>query len=187
MRETPAWIIAQNLPGGGTSDLLIRMIIIAPDMYEKMVAKILETDADICSIGILMLDEQGKEIKTISPDFQMIEQDEILVAYAEHLRNSCISCYLWDKLYKFDLWKCVRFPDIGTTQDRAVMPYVLAAAKKLYVYQVLDAIIFQNGQAMHRQHFILVDLDMWKPAREIALFLQIKGYIGKVNRFYIMQ
>ena len=99
-------------------------------MYEKMVARITETGVDICSVGINMLNANGESIKTIIPDFGILESGEILRAYAEGLRNTRISCYLWDKLYKRDLWKCVRFPNIGTTQDRAVMPYILDTAKK---------------------------------------------------------
>ncbi len=115
---------------------------IARNMIERLVTELEKSNADVaCSNHFLV---EGHNC--IAKD--AIEKHEILTGEAaarESLIDKKVFTYVWDKLYKRELWKKVRFTNGRIFEDTIIIPQVLYSAdkvvlvpEKLYYYRFTE-------------------------------------------------
>jgi glycosyltransferase involved in cell wall biosynthesis len=98
----------------------------APAMLERLLRMCVENDCDIAQCGILK--GTAESIPTPAP-----QPVEVLTGH-EMLENfyTRASIYVWDKLYRREVWNDVRFP-VGsyTDEDQLVAHHLLGAARRI--------------------------------------------------------
>ena len=106
---------------------------VAPNYLSKLLHVLIEDDCDIsmCSSNRCYGDDgKGKRFDSgFSRDFVSGDIERILE------KSSFVP---WNKLYKKELWKNIRFPEGITYEDMATIPQVMYKAKKIgYTHEVL--------------------------------------------------
>lgn len=99
------------------------------DMYEKLLKCIIDYNADISVCGVVN-DHliMKKEFKYYNGIKVFSTSDEILDSYFKYpyLGDTC-----WNKLYKADLWENIRFPEIKSREDIAILYKIYFSCKKI--------------------------------------------------------
>lgn len=112
-----------------------------PDMYEKLLAALEKTGADISACNVL-LDSEGRQEPAHLRALEGTAEEIIAGFY----RTSAYMVSPWNKLYRCALWQDVRFP-VGITcgEDAMAAFQVLTRANKivqigdaLYIYRIRE-------------------------------------------------
>lgn len=102
---------------------------IAPDMYETLLRNLIKEDADISVCGIYQCfgENPGVAESDFNSELEVVTPYE---AISVALENSC-SYYLWNKLYKRELFSKIRFPVGKIYEDAFIMVRLLDCAKRI--------------------------------------------------------
>ena len=100
---------------------------IEPTFYELLLARMKDTDADICACNYWMETETSKQ-KSCLPE-TIYERKASIKALCE----SGISNYIWNKLYRKELFNTIRFPVGKTYEDFAIMHLILHQSQRVAV------------------------------------------------------
>ena len=98
------------------------------NMYEEMLRALLKNDCDISCCG-----RYYKKGDVITKS-RCLEQPRVMTvqeAIHELLINGCVEEAIWDKLYKKELWKDIRFPKNEVNEDLVVLPLVLSKSNRV--------------------------------------------------------
>ena len=100
------------------------------DMYINMLEDLKRTDSDIVKCG-RYIDSDGKisENRVLDSEKEY-NHDEILDCFFYHKDDFCSG--VWDKLYKAELFKGIRFPDGLNSEDYYIYGVIYNRANKLY-------------------------------------------------------
>lgn len=100
------------------------------DMYKIMIEDIKRTDADIVRCA-KYIDTDGKlQLQNKINKKKVYNKEEMLDSYFYHKDDFCSG--VWDKLYKAELFKEVRFPNGVNSEDYYVYAIIYNKARKLY-------------------------------------------------------
>ncbi len=96
---------------------------IAPDMFEILLNNLKQYDADISICGFYRLYEDGRCIKEKQSvqGVRLLDRDEALLHLLE---DKDMHSHVWNKLFKHDFWKDVRFP-VGRNLEDVATTYLL--------------------------------------------------------------
>lgn len=106
------------------------------DFLRILYQLIIKYDADISMCGYFYIDENGKEVRC-NPylDKTVILENSKLIE--NHLyddeKNNRINVNVWNKLYKRELWKNIRFPNGKIYEDISTLYLILDTAKRLVI------------------------------------------------------
>ena len=101
---------------------------IKKDMYQVLLENIIKYDCDIAICGVIN-DHifKKKEFKYYS-GIEVFENENIIKAY---YKTPYIGNMIWNKLYKAQLWNKIRFPEIRSREDIAILYKVYFSCKKI--------------------------------------------------------
>lgn len=97
------------------------------DMFEILHKNLIEFDADIAITNIIKVKKRQKVIEEGYNDIEIYNTTNIM----QMLLNNHITNYLYNKLYKMELWKDIRLPVDRILEDMDVMYRVLERANKV--------------------------------------------------------
>lgn len=100
---------------------------IEPDMYEYLLKNIIDHDADIAVCGRC---ERYRE-KTVNRCWQKTEVLDTESALRLLLENGQMQNFLWDKLWRRELFRNIYFPEGKTYEDIAIMHRLFERAEKI--------------------------------------------------------
>lgn len=83
------------------------------------------------------------------------ESQLVTTPYPDWLRRCGYNhCYVWNKLYRADLWKQVRFPIEEVFEDTAIMPSIIRSCHAIY-YSSRGCYhyFYREGSISHRWHY----------------------------------
>ncbi len=116
---------------------------IASNYIQELYTALIENNADIVECGATVFNEVTGESTQLLPRFSTQNNtEEIVTAFC---RNEGISDFLWNKLYKRDLFNGVYFSNLKCSEDFEVLCYILEKCSmvvsinaKLYYYMRND-------------------------------------------------
>lgn len=97
---------------------------VSPNMYQTMLKKALEEDADIVYCDILEEFEDGKQIFVSTTNYDRKDK------YMQVLDTPLMAAS-WSKLVKKDLFKGLKYPEGYNNEDVAITPLLFARSKKI--------------------------------------------------------
>ena len=100
---------------------------IEPDMFEVMLNAISSGDYDIAICGVKFRSYATGRIRSVSRTDKVLSGDADLLI-ERYLTGKCFSV-MWNKLYKAELFKKLRFPNIRSREDSYVLPELLGSSK----------------------------------------------------------
>ena len=100
---------------------------IEKDMYEEMIALAEDNDADIAICGWRKNHGFKQFEKSIIEGIKIYNTIELL---REYFSTDIIAPMVWNKIYRSYLWDNIRFPQINSKEDTAIMYKILEKAKK---------------------------------------------------------
>lgn len=101
---------------------------IEPDMYEHLLLGLLQAQVDISICGHWQENGSGRALR----GWERQEALNTEEAVALLLKDEQMRSYLWDKLYRRELFQGVRFPVGSTFEDVAVQHRLFTRAKKVF-------------------------------------------------------
>lgn len=131
---------------------------VEPEMFEMLVKAIEKDTADIAICGHQMETDEGALITSE----QLLKKSEVWTAHealVKLLMDYKIKSYLWDKLFKRELFEGVSFPTGGLMEDQRVLYELLAKASKVtYIHEPLYHYI-QRGDSILGSKSLTIDID----------------------------
>lgn len=143
--------------------------LISHDMYERLYNNIIKYDADLAMCSSEHIDESISELKSPeNGEITVFEDDKILKSLFEKKLNN----FVWNKLYKHELFKEIRYPvgkiyeDLFTTYKiLSLCGTVVYDSSKLYGYRVREDSIM--GKARR-----IINVDKFEAYGEMESFLK---------------
>lgn len=125
---------------------------ISPDMYEMLMRDIVEYRSDIAICGIIKEFCNGEQIQFSNENrFFTINSQE---AIKNILENKIFSGYLVNRIYKKNLFECLRLnPDINMCEDLLLSYYLFKKAKKITYNPANGYYYFQREDSITRRGF----------------------------------
>ncbi len=167
--------------------------IIAPNFYEHLLHLLLSNDADISECAFIKIDETDLPNYTFSTNsqFECLTLNSIEALNRIHNDNLdiCVnSVVVWNKLYKINLFKDIRYP-VGKIHEDEYTTYklfykakkVISSNKQLYGY-------VQRKSSIMNKPFSLSRLDALEPYDNYMTFFKNLGdtyLINKCERRYL--
>lgn len=132
------------------------------DMYEALYYLLLENDADISVCSHYVVKSGGIKTKYASGKISVYSSEEAMKVLIE---DRLIRSYVWDKLYKRDLFDQICFPINRLFEDLAVSYRIFHRAKRVTMQQCPKYYyLVREGSAMQSKY---------DPLREFQLFLGV--------------
>lgn len=138
------------------------------DMYETMIKAAKENDCDIAICGWFR-NHGFKQVGQPCPNEQILYNNEELME--NYLNNKYIDTAVWNKIYKKDLWKKVRFPKMRAREDVAILYYVLSLSKKAIHIADRKYIQYVRPGSTERSGFSLSKMDIIDITKEQQKFI----------------
>ncbi len=101
---------------------------IAPDMYEVMLSRMTEHNADMAVCGFYNISPYRAVAGSTHDGVLVMDNREAMKTYYS---TNLIHCTVWNKLYKSRLWEDLRFPEKIFREDEYVFYRALANAEKV--------------------------------------------------------
>ena len=148
-------------------------------MIEKLYIALKQTDSDLSICNFKYTSENGKEIDLKETDIknEVLYTEEIIDKLFQN--NNCGYIVIWNKMYKKDLWKQIRYPVGVIYEDEAVIHHIFSKCKKvatipdeLYYYRQV------SGSIMHSERNEK-NLDKYLALADRLMFL--KSAVSKEN------
>jgi len=146
---------------------------IHPQMFEKMLAILINEKADMISCGFQLVKEGIKENfsylqKNILPEYVCVEGKEILHQLWIRDNETVVQ---WNKLFRCELFKNCRYPEGRYHEDVYVIHHLLYKCKKVvYLHEKLYYYVQRQKSIMHTE------------SRKV-IFDAIEGYEERINFF----
>lgn len=139
---------------------------IETSMYEKLYESLIKTNSDISSCGIKRFNDQEVVDLWVSDKDREYGRDNIFdTVYTSH-----IGWAIWNRLYKRENWKDIRFEEGRTREDLEIIFRILYKTKKMsYINEALyNYYISENG--VTNAEFSNKNLDMlWACEQSLKL------------------
>lgn len=147
-------------------------------MYEILLAKI--GDADIIQCAVNYINIEGKIISNTPQISKKILGKDCLILYAQ---RKLISDFLWDKLYKKELFDGIEFPSFTHSEDYCILTQLFTKASKVVL--IPDRLYFyvQHPASVSNQPLSLKWLD-YIYAGEYVLSFTTK-YCDCLNKYAV--
>ena len=121
-------------------------------MIEKLYIALKQTDSDLSICNFKYTSENGKEIDLKETDIknEVLYTEEIIDKLFQN--NNCVYIVIWNKMYKKDLWKQIRYPVGVIYEDEAVIHHIFSKCKK--VATISDELYYYrqvSGSIMHSE------------------------------------
>ena len=148
-------------------------------MIEKLYIALKQTDSDLSICNFKYTSENGKEIDLKETDIknEVLYTEEIIDKLFQN--NNCGYIVIWNKMYKKDLWKQIRYPVGVIYEDEAVIHHIFSKCKKvatipdeLYYYRQVSGSIM-NSERNEK------NLDKYLALADRLMFL--KSAVSKEN------
>ncbi|MCR5654841.1 MAG: glycosyltransferase, partial [Lachnospiraceae bacterium] len=145
---------------------------IAPDFIESLLCCIREEDADLALCSYVTTEDDGLKLSVFEPLKEAVGKEEHIAdgerevsdsrtllnnLYDRNHRDATYFIVAWNKLYKAELWKEIRFPKGKIHEDEAIMHEVFDRAnkgvylrRKLYAYYQMPGSITRGSFQMKR-------------------------------------
>lgn len=145
-------------------------------MYEILYKNMIKENADISLCNIYKFKNENEIHKTTQEE--KIKTFEGIDIQKNLQNNYFVMVVAWNKLYKKDLFKTIKYPDGKIIEDAAIIHYLLAASNKVVMTNLELYYYFQRDNSiMHNSNEKLLDeLD--------ALYDRIKFYEKKGYQNY---
>lgn len=150
---------------------------ISENMYQKLYENIIKYNADISICDYMKVYENGEQIKKN----KIYRRDGVKVYSREDamyklLEDNEITNHAWNKLYKFELFKDIRYPKGLKYEDIAVMYKLIDKTKRIvYTPEVLYFYVKRAGSILNTKTEELIETRI-KIDRERLRFLDYKKY-----------
>lgn len=149
---------------------------IEPEMYEKLVETIEKHAADIAICAHTLETDNGEHIPSELP----LGQSAVWTAHETKVKlliDYKVGAYLWDKLYKKEVFDGVSFPTGHLFEDQQVLPKVFDNASNIcYINEPLYHYIQRNGS-------ILGDKKLSTDVEYLRSQLKLFRYVEDSNSF----
>lgn len=110
---------------------------IESDMYEILYNMLMSYEADIAMCGMKMVDSNGHIYNKLINDDKYMARDALLeLSNTIDILKYCLcerEMFVWNKLYKKNLLKDIRFPEGKVFEDHFIMYKILEQAKKIII------------------------------------------------------
>lgn len=148
-------------------------------MIEKLYIALKQTDSDLSICNFKYTSENGKEIALKETDIknEVLYTEEIIDKLFQN--NNCGYIVIWNKMYKKDLWKQIRYPVGVIYEDEAVIHHIFSKCKK--VATISDELYYYrqvSGSIMHSERNEK-NLDKYLALADRLMFL--KSAVSKEN------
>lgn len=147
---------------------------IAPDMIEFLVNNLEKNDVDIATCG--MYDcyiQNNNKIKKIcnknKNNYGIINLREAL---QEIFINGKVSLFIYDKLYKRELFNNLRFSENIIYEDAEIMPKIITRASKIFYNFAPKYYYLRHENSLTSSKFNLRDLDIIKISKKNFEFIK---------------
>lgn len=153
------------------------------DMYDFLHQLILESKADI-AICSHYIEKQGKtKVRYASGEKTVFSHDEAIRALVVDRR---VRNYLWDKLFKRQLFKDILFPTNRVFEDVAISYRVFYQAKSVAMKQVPKYhYLMRDGSTMHGKYDPLKEYDLFLSVYEQVNFVLDKGIWNEASVYVV--
>ena len=120
---------------------------IAPDMYEEMLSKMEEHNADMAVCGYYSITPYQRVASCTNDGVLVMDNHEAMKTYYS---TQLIHSTVWNKLYKRRLWGDLRFPEKVLREDEYVFYRALANAEKVvHIGEAKYYYIIREGSSEH--------------------------------------
>ncbi|MFW5980976.1 MAG: glycosyltransferase family 2 protein [bacterium] len=143
---------------------------IDPEMYKKMVMTALSTDADIVECGYNETNLKGNVLKEYK-----LDEKTIIGSYNasyHYARNENTTNFVWNKLFKRELLKDIRFPDTIISEDFVFNVKAYYKCKKTVIISDPLYNYVYNDKGITKRGFHPGRLDAIKNGKEMYHFHQ---------------
>ena len=155
---------------------------IAPDMYEKLYGLITENGCDVAVCGAVVVKEDEEAEYTDSDEVLVLDRNEAL---HEMIQKRLFAVNTWNKLYKKELFREIRFPKGMLYEDLATTYKLITEAKKVcYSPMKKYAYLQRQGSIMNITGY-MVSPDKIKIVEEMLDTLSDKELTGGILRYLL--
>ncbi|PAV31539.1 hypothetical protein CIL05_02455 [Virgibacillus profundi] len=154
---------------------------IHPRMYEILQKHLHDNDADIamCEISKVYdtnINEHIREsnITVNKQEIHFLEQEEAF----KNLFNekNLVTVVPWNKLYKKEVFKHVRYPDGKVHDDEFVIHHIIQATKKIVFTDAVLYYYFHNENSFTNEKYTLKRLDAIEAIKDRVLLFELQKY-----------
>ena len=148
------------------------------DMLEIMLTEAKKTNSDIAicgwykNYGFMQKEQPSPPKVTLYNSNIELLQEYFSTAVSKPI--STIAPMVWNKIYKSDLWKHIRFPEIKSKEDTAIMYKILSNSKKAVHIGQSKYIQFVRPKSTERKKFSSDKLYLIDIAKEKKAFIEKK-------------
>lgn len=151
---------------------------IKPDMIEKLFTAITQNNADIAICGITF--DSGIRTVDSCAKPRVLNNDELIKAYLE---DPDIGAYLWNKMYKTEIWDNIRFPTVRMCEDALIIHEILGRSKCCVVIQQPLYVYVQREGSTERKRFTKNDYMHLEWSEALRKYIEM-NYIDLLDMAY---
>lgn len=151
------------------------------DYVEKLYETLIANGADVVECGAQIVDEIEGSSSYRGPKFSVMDNSETIIK--NFCRNEGMTDFLWDKIYRTDIFKGLRFKKWRCSEDFELLARlavkinkVVAIDEPLYVY------VRETG-SVGKESFSEKKIDVIKAREEV---MEYYASIGETNLTYII-
>lgn len=120
-------------------------------MYETMVSALTQSGADIVECGCRKVNMVGRTLVKLQLQGQEIEGTDACVRHFMKQQNT--GNYVWNKIYRKDIFEGLRFPKISYSMDYYMNAIVHSKIKKkIIIPDIFYNYMIHSGQATNNSH-----------------------------------
>lgn len=128
---------------------------IEKDMYEILLKNIIDYSADIAICGFAFVENNKVVPKEFTGDINVLDRQ---TALEELIKDRKIQSYVWNKLYKREIWNNITFKSGVAFEDLDIMYKLFKKAKKIAIVDSLKYFYVQRSNSImhiHNSKYIL--------------------------------
>ncbi len=129
---------------------------IEKDMYEILLKNIIDYNADIADIGFAKEENGELESKIFTNQIEVLDKE---LALEELLKDKKLLSYMWNKLYKREVWNNIWFDSNKVFEDIDIMYKLVQNSKRVVLIDSLKYIYVQRNTSIMHTHNSLYILD----------------------------
>lgn len=164
---------------------------IDPDMYSLLHEKLVENDCDIAQCNFRKISDKSITIPKQSEDKIYTKEEYLKKLFADEFEN-----FVWNKLYKAELFKDFNFPPIRAFEDVTFTPKVINKTEKIiyineckYNYLIRNDSLSTDMNIKQRYFCMKAFLDrfeqyynLYPELTDLLFFRVIKWYIPEIAK-----
>lgn len=157
---------------------------VEPEMFEKLVEAAQQDAADIAICGHVRETDDGVLMRLRQP----VKESAVWTghqALVKLLLDYKIRAYLWDKLYKKELFKGLTFPEGRLFEDQQVLHKVFEKASKVsYISQPLYHYVQRGGSILGAKN-LTTDVEYLRSQLNLFLYVEDSDLFSKAERLVL--